>query len=113
MNADLTAHSGCAATAPTPGPWSVVPDERTYNNGYMDLVDVQGYDIVAENGYSVVGSEGISTSDEDYANARLIAAAPDLLAALQTLLDAVNGHRVTVGDCNEARAAIAKATEAA
>lgn len=40
----------------------------------------------------------------------LIAAAPELLDALRALLDAVDGNRVTVGDCNQARAAIAKAT---
>jgi hypothetical protein len=37
-------------------------------------------------------------------------ASRDALAeALQMLLDAVNGRRVTVGDCNEARAALAAA----
>jgi hypothetical protein len=37
-------------------------------------------------------------------------ASTDALAeALQMLLDAVNGHRVTVGDCNEASAALAAA----
>lgn len=30
-----------------------------------------------------------------------------LTEALQTLLDAVEGNRVTVGDCNQARAALA------
>ena len=34
----------------------------------------------------------------------------ELLDALETLLDSINGQRVTVGDCNQARAAIAKAT---
>jgi hypothetical protein len=40
-------------------------------------------------------------------------ASRDALAeALQMLLDAVNGHRVTVGDCNEARAALSAKGEA-
>jgi hypothetical protein len=43
------------------------------------------------------------------ADAMLIAAAPDLYEALRVLLDAVLGNHVTVGDCNEARAALAKA----
>jgi hypothetical protein len=32
----------------------------------------------------------------------------ELTEALQTLLDAVEGNRVTVGDCNQARAALTK-----
>lgn len=43
-------------------------------------------------------------------NARLIAAAPDMLEALYCLLDSINGNHVTIGDCNQAIAAIAKAT---
>lgn len=42
--------------------------------------------------------------------ARLLTAAPELLEALRTLLDAVEGNHVTMGDCNQARAAIASAT---
>ena len=32
----------------------------------------------------------------------------ELVAALETLLEAVRGRHVTVGDCNQARAALAK-----
>lgn len=46
---------------------------------------------------------------ETAANRRLIAAAPELLEALRTLLDAVEGAHVTVGDCAQARAALAAA----
>jgi hypothetical protein len=41
--------------------------------------------------------------------AALRASTDALAEALQMLLDAVNGRRVTVGDCNEARAALAAA----
>lgn len=34
--------------------------------------------------------------------------AGDLLDALQVIFDAVEGQRVTIGDCNQARAAIAR-----
>jgi hypothetical protein len=44
------------------------------------------------------------------ANARLIAAAPDLLVALVRLFDAADQNEVTFADMNVARAAIAKAT---
>jgi hypothetical protein len=47
------------------------------------------------------------TPQEEIASMR---ASRDALAdALEGLLDAVNGHRVTVGDCNEASAALAAA----
>lgn len=53
------------------------------------------------------GSDSIS-AEEKAANARLIAAAPDLLAAL---IDLVEGH--SMGGAKRGRAAIAKATGAA
>ena len=34
----------------------------------------------------------------------------DVVDALRTLLDAIEGNHVTVGDCNQARAALAKAS---
>jgi len=35
----------------------------------------------------------------------------DLLSALETLLESVEGKKVTFGDCNQARAAIERATK--
>jgi hypothetical protein len=46
---------------------------------------------------------------EAWADARLIAAAPDLLAALKNLLEAIGGEESTDIWCRDARAAIAKA----
>jgi hypothetical protein len=52
------------------------------------------------------GSVGFSE-----ANARLIAAGPEMLEALYGLLDVADGGgHLTEGDCAKARAAIAKAT---
>jgi hypothetical protein len=85
-------------TKHTPGPWTIADDMRGIGNARVaGVLDANGI------GVANCGSHG-------EANARLIAAAPDMLDALYTLLDAIDGNRITVGDCNQARAAIAKAT---
>ena len=89
----------------TPGPWSF------------------GYGMTQEHGY-VLGV-GVNTKPDwtvvcavsrpgdvnaiDEANARLIAAAPDLLEALKAIADAADEKRVTAEHYEVARAAIAKA----
>ena len=68
----------------TPGPWEVVEDIR-----YEDKESqyTAGFDICNFDGTSVVGCEGISgDSEKERANAILIAAAPDLLEALEGVL---------------------------
>jgi hypothetical protein len=78
----------------TPGPWRVVdvPGEASH--------------VIGANNFTVV--RGGYVSDMDTANARLIAAAPDLLAALQLI---ANFSNQDVSDMVReiARAAIAKA----
>ncbi len=70
--------------------------------------------IGAQNGMMVaVATTGVGMKEETLANARLIAAAPELLEALKDLLD-----KVSIDDWNEkvyyqAQAAIAKAEEQA
>lgn len=99
----------------TPGPWVYVPKlsasenhkgffvraEKSTNNGYWALADVQPGD---EDGR--VGE----------ANARLIAAAPELLAALQAIVALDVGDKPALWHFAEefdaARAAITKATGA-
>ena len=78
----------------TPGPWWLGK-----NIGVVFGSDGHAIQTAGEN----VGSEG-------YANARLIAAAPDLLAAAQR----INGRRerdqaIELGDLDRLRAAIEKA----
>ena len=52
----------------------------------------------------------VGYSQEDFANARLIAAAPDLLEALEYCLDCLGDEFALPSDCQStARAAIAKA----
>jgi len=80
----------------TPGPWSFTVSAESGGNP-------SAWNIIAPCG-GVVAETGSGTDD---ANARLIAAAPELLAALQNIL-AANPDLAEVAD--EARAAIAKAT---
>ena len=82
----------------TPGPWYS-------RNGSSPHFQGQ---IASE---STGATVAISYSDEDGANARLIAAAPELLDALQNLLDACE-HWEDQNDpvLSSARAAIVKAT---
>jgi len=90
-------------TKHTPGPWrigakfqSVVSDGPT---GWDDDGSVAAY-----------GGHMVCESAKLEANARLIAAAPDLLDALENLTIAVGMGWDLEGVCEVARAAIAKAT---
>lgn len=97
-------------TKHTPGPWDVEIDERIDERG---LYYVAGYNIHSREDGAVVGIEGICCGPRDEANARLIAAAPELLAACAGLLDALRTSGVSNGAIrfaeDQARAAIAKA----
>lgn len=107
-------------TSNTLGPWRVLPEERdkpyirirgTRLGGRYKIANV-----ISPNYEGVLAIEAIETS----ANARLIAAAPDLLAALQEALQTLEyiyrAHPETSGrmkaseDIDRARAAVAKAT---
>ena len=81
-------------SAYTPGPWRIAngEDRRVY------LIN-HGRDAVGETVY---------TDTRNPADARLIAAAPDLLAALQSLINDQRDASLPI--LSQARAAIAKAT---
>jgi hypothetical protein len=83
----------------TPGPWHVEPDE------YQWLV-------ISDCNYRYVALVGDKDRfADDAANARLIAAAPDLLAACERALGWFEGdYGVNHPETVELRAAIAKAT---
>lgn len=65
----------------TPGPWKAVPCNEAGNIN----------DIVNADGYRAAGTFG-RTKDEQEANARLIAAAPELLEELSKLANKVFGY---------------------
>ncbi len=81
----------------TPGPWQWTqhfdPTISIYRDGFGQIARL--YDSSAGTGK---------------ANARLIAAAPDLLAALIEIVSADDAHELTQKHIESARAAIAKAT---
>lgn len=84
----------------TPGPWHV---------GYGTKVCAV-YMKPASKGWLVRDQVArFDRTDEGMANARLIAAAPDLLAALKSMFDSAVIIGSPVGDMNAAEAAIAKA----
>ena len=90
----------------TPGPWRV-GRHFTDDEGYREIAieaTVRGVECVPAS----VALQFANYGGMQEANARLIAAAPDLLEALIDLMDAVEG--VPCGPEHKCRAAIAKAT---
>ena len=96
----------------TPGPWNI---------GSSDLpvsrmsIHCKGHKDSCHSTVALIVSRGVIgiSHDEEFANASLIAAAPDLLKALETLLS-LHDARVDTADAwnvsmEEARAAISKA----
>ena len=91
----------------TPGPWTV--DGQHYDYYASFSVKAGGRGVCA------ISSNIKRPGAESAANARLIAAAPDLLAALQAMVDAYQQHFDVMPVAWQtydyiARAAIAKAT---
>jgi hypothetical protein len=95
----------------TPGPWEIRDD----NLGCKEIVagfsnDSEGWDgrlFTVNVGYT----HGLENEGEDAANARLIAAAPDMLAALRAVIfQTIQGKVLERDACvTAARSAIAKA----
>ena len=113
----------------TPGPWvAIFPEARSYNEG----VDITNFQVLTQKTRAQFRAEGLDhydryledvanvsivsnqfwwdmTDDEAKANARLIAAAPELLDALEGLLGLAERDGWLHIAVNQARAAIAKA----
>jgi hypothetical protein len=98
----------------TPGPWLIAGVTDRIDDGYGDGRFVYALDAEsATNRFSAcVQNDNHKASDEELrANARLIAAAPDLLEALKSLVGQwENGTLSWEDDMPAAKAAIAKAT---
>lgn len=101
----------------TPGPWEIDHDTRP-----AEICCVHGLPPHGEQNQTfayVRGALGYWDADENenLANIRLIAAAPDLLAALQEMVERFGSRTDNLfsqrSACDDARAAIVKATGAA
>ena len=107
----------------TPGPWKVASCcERTSDGELIDVLEILRKDLVDE-GYRETSQIARIDSkwqcadalvDEDHANARLIAAAPDLLAVAKRAIGQCACHSTMRPDIPclscQAREAIAKVT---
>ena len=70
----------------TPGPWMVVVDESA--------AQCPGFPVIEAQDYTIVGVEGMfGELETDFANAHLIAAAPELYA----VLEACRNHFILAG----------------
>lgn len=114
-------------SAHTPGPWTLIEERgHTFSDGSVDhggfRVDAQGVEQLCyvwnlSKRVPLYGKQSDGPefgSSQGAANARLIAAAPDLLTALVGLLEDTQHKKHKCGDecfpVGIARAAIAKAT---
>ena len=79
----------------TPGPW-------------QSFADDQGHDIIAEDGAHIARVEPVNSlcpAEEQDANGNLLAAAPDLLAAIKAALPDLQHYVATHGPGPDARLA--------
>jgi hypothetical protein len=109
MDADLTSPAGKAATAHTPGPWSYCQNERDQWAGAIRIVGGDGFRVA-----SLDNTKHERSQEVHNANARLIAAAPALLAELSALCARIDrlyeGGQIEQRRTQSARAAIRGAT---
>lgn len=111
---------GSTSAAHTPGPWGVdaahiYPSTNSIVGYYVSVTDLS-----QEGGFNGRVAEAFAncvtgTDDVAMANAKLIAAAPELLAALQAVVndDADSGEGISVPVFRQVIAAIAKASGSA
>jgi len=93
----------------TPGPWRISAESQSIvEQDNQAIGSVLGLLIATAHGYTDSGY--FPDDDEGVSNARLIAAAPELLEALKHCVELMeNGGTWTVRDQNAAHEAIAKA----
>jgi hypothetical protein len=105
-------------TEHTPGPWYISGGVHPVGNAEDGIHDLYCADVIPPHderwrGYvcTIQSADHISgiSKEEAEANARLIRAAPDLLAACRRFAEEWRNGHVSVGACEDAEAAIALA----
>ena len=97
----------------TRGPWEANGDTVYAKDSGMRVCDIRGWGYLTGKGVGALGLPDDQAFAIQLANARLIAAAPDVTEALKSCLNYIEnteselGIRLTCGDA--ARAALAKA----
>lgn len=86
----------------TPGPWLITPDFKTAVNAGRKHVAMVNFNSTTDAEKRVAG-------EEHEANARLIAAAPDMFEALQGLVSFFDKTGFTTEFLSDARSALSKA----
>ena len=95
----------------TPGPWSIGPTEGIGQRGRLYVVDAAGVRVADCEAEKVSERRFARSMSEDASNARLVAAAPDLLAVLEEIAEGCGHERCHVAKwITKARRAVAKAT---
>ena len=95
-------------SAHTKGPWIIVPPEDEWGHGRIASIEPKPESMIGENYWSV--AECNTMREEHEANAKLIAAAPDLLEALKWMVEHCEPRLDHRPDCiRSAKRAIAKA----
>ena len=92
----------------TPGPW-LIAESVVSRHAVTNMRRIRSKNEGLEHG-AVCDVYGIQDGSEASANARLIAAAPDLLDALIEIVSADDAHELTQKHIESARAAITRAT---
>ena len=95
-------------TGHTPGPWAVAIDQPAGDEPGPTFPAI----VEAEHGWHIADLQVIDDHLGEApreANARLLAAAPELLEALESMIASAKNHRIPLTE--KARAAIAKAKE--
>jgi len=105
-----TAPAAAPCVAPTPNWMSLNVTAKDEHGVWHTSVCL---DRMFENGHMIQSWGCGEDAETSLANARLIAAAPDLLAALDMLADLCEGRELFPNAVAAARAAITKAREAA
>ena len=93
----------------TAGPWVIIPGGDEWSQGRIATIEPKPETMIETNYWTV--AEVNNRRDEREANAQLISAAPDLLAAAERVLEKLDHPTlgVTIYDADALRDAIAKA----